>query len=306
MQVHRSMTQLPPFRNAVITIGTFDGVHEGHRKIIRALRDEAGRVGGESVLITFDPHPRQVVQPSVPLQLINTLEEKIGLLAATGIDHVVIVPFTEAFAEWSASAYISDFLVQHFRPHTIIIGYDHHFGKGRTGNFALLQQQAPQHGYRLIEIPKHVLDAIAVSSTKIRKALLQSDVDTASKLLGYTFYFEGRVIPGDRLGRQLGYPTANLEYGDPHKIRLGHGVYAVYVDIDGERFKGMLSIGDRPTLEHSEEKIEVHIFDWSKDLYGSLIRVTVAHYLRAQEKYESLEALVEQLHRDKAESLRLL
>ena len=306
MQVHRSIAGLPTFRRAVITIGTFDGVHEGHRKIIAALREEAARVDGESVIISFHPHPRKVVQPDLRMQLINTLEEKILLLGETGIDHLVIVPFTSSFAGLSATEYISDFLVKNFAPHTIIIGYDHHFGKGRQGNFELLQAAAPRHGYRLIEIPKHVLDALAVSSTKIRNALLQSDVATASKLLGYTYFFEGRVVTGDRLGRQLGYPTANLEYTDADKIHLGHGVYAVYVDIEGHRYKGMLSIGDRPTLEHSAEKVEVHIFNWTQEIYGTVIRIVVAHYLRAQEKYDSLEGLVEQLHRDKNDSLRLL
>ena len=306
MQVHRSIDALPSFRRSVITIGTFDGVHQGHRKIIAALREEAQRVHGESVIITFDPHPRKVVQPSVQLHLINTLDEKIELLQSAGIDHLVIVPFTESFAALTASEYITDFLVKKFAPHTIIIGYDHHFGKGRSGNFELLQKEAALHGYVLIEIPKQVLDAIAVSSTKIRNALLQSDVDTASKLLGYTYFFEGKVVPGDRLGRELGYPTANLQYTDEEKIHLGHGVYAVYADIRNRPYKGMLSIGTRPTLDKPEEKVEVHIFNWSEELYGEIIRIRVAHYLRPQEKYESLQALVEQLHRDKEDSLRLL
>lgn len=306
MLVHRTIENLPPFRNAVITIGTFDGVHEGHKKIIAALVTEAKAVNGESVIITFDPHPRKIVDPDKPLQLINTLEEKTELLAKTGIDHLVIVPFTPGFAEQSAEQYIKDFLIDNFHPATIIIGYDHHFGKGRKGNYKLLEEKAPVFNYKLLEIPKHILDEIGVSSTKIRNALLASDIETANKLLGYDFFFEGKVVEGDKLGRQLGYPTANLEYTDKEKIHLGHGVYAVYVEINGMVKKGMLSIGNRPTLLHSDEKIEVNIFDWEKEIYGQTLRVIVKKYLRGQEKYDSLEALIRQLHKDKEDSLSCL
>jgi riboflavin kinase / FMN adenylyltransferase len=306
MLVHRTIENLPPFRNAVITIGTFDGVHEGHKKIISALITEAKAVNGESVIITFDPHPRKIVNPEEPLQLINTLEEKTELLARTGIDHLVIVPFTPGFAEQTAEQYIKDFLIDNFHPTTIIIGYDHHFGKGRKGNYKLLEEKAPVFNYKLLEIPKHILDEIGVSSTKIRNALLASDIETANKLLGYDFFFEGKVVEGDKLGRQLGYPTANLEYTDKEKIHLGHGVYAVYIEINRVVKKGMLSIGNRPTLLHSDEKIEVNIFDWDEEIYGQTLRIIVKKYLRGQEKYDSLEELIRQLHKDKEDSLSCL
>lgn len=306
MQVHRHIGQLPAFTNAVITIGTFDGVHEGHRKIIRALKEEAERVKGETVLITFQPHPRHIVQPGMPLQLINTLEEKTELLAGAGLHHLVIVPFTEAFAEQTAEEYISDFLIENFHPTTIIIGYDHRFGKGRLGDYRLMEDKAAEYGYHLLEIPKHVLDEIGVSSTKIRQAILSSDIDTANKLLGYAFFFEGLVIRGDQLGRKLGYPTANLAYTNKDKIHLGHGVYAVYVEVEGQQKIGMMSIGNRPTLTKSDERIEVNIFDFDKDIYGKTIRVTVKKYLRGQEKYASLDELIQQLHRDRENSLRVL
>ena len=306
MQVHKCIEKLPTFANAVITIGSFDGVHEGHRQIIEALTNEACRVNGESVIITFDPHPKKIVHPNEPLQLINTQQEKIELLASTGIDHLVIAPFSRAFAEQTAEEYISCFLFDRFHPHTIIIGYDHHFGKGRTGDFALLQQKATEYNYKLLEIPKHVLNEIAVSSTKIRRAILESAVETANQLLGYDFFFEGLVVKGDQLGRELGYPTANLEYTDAEKIRLGHGVYAVYVQIQDSMRKGMLSIGNRPTLSASEEKVEVNIFDFNHQLYGEAIRVIVKKYLRPQEKYNSLSELTSQLHKDKEQSLEIL
>lgn len=306
MQVHRSIDQLPAFTKAVITIGTFDGVHIGHQKVIAALRDEANRVGGETVIISFHPHPRKIVQPNRPLQLINTLDEKISLLDAAGIDHLVVVPFTPAFAEQSADDYVRDFLVKNFQPSSIIIGYDHHFGKSRTGNYRLLEQRAADFHYRLVEIPQHVLNEIEVSSTKIREALLQSDVATANGLLGYAYFFEGCVVRGDQLGRKLGFPTANLEYTDGDKIHLGHGVYAVWAEVEGLAKKGMMSIGTRPTLNKTGEKVEVNLFDFDEMIYGKTLRVTVEHYLRGQEKYPSLDAMVAQLHRDKEASLKLL
>lgn len=306
MQVYRSIENLPSFKNAVITIGTFDGVHEGHRKIISALIREAQSVDGESIIITFHPHPRKIVNPDESLHLINTLDEKIELLSKTGVDHLVIVPFSHEFSEQSADEYIENFLIRRFRPHTIIIGYDHHFGKGRQGNFMMLAEKADHYGYRLLEIPKYILDEIAVSSTKIRNALLQSDIETANKLLGYEFFFEGVVIRGDQLGRKLGYPTANLEYSDPEKIHLGHGVYAAYAELDGTSLKGMLSIGTRPTLKNSDERIEINLFDFDEEIYGKTLRVIVKRYLRPQEKYASLDELIEQLKKDKEESLEVL
>lgn len=306
MQVHPSIEALPQFRNAVITIGTFDGVHAGHRQIIAALKQQAASVGGETVLITFHPHPRKVVYPDVPLQLINTLEEKIALLAAQGIDHLVVVAFNEDFASLSAEAYISEFLISRFQPHTIIIGYDHHFGKGRHGNFTLLANRAATYGYQLIEIPQHVLDAVEISSTKVRKALLAGDVSTANKLLGYAFYFTGKVVHGDKLGRTLGYPTANLQYTDPDKIRLSEGVYAVTASVNGSPYKGMLSIGKRPTVNGLDERVEVNLFGFNAEIYGELMTVQVLHYLRGQERYPNLDALKAQLAKDKQDSERLL
>jgi len=306
MQVHRSIENLPQFTNSVITIGTFDGVHEGHKKIIDALISEARSVKGESVIITFHPHPRKIVNPNEHLQLINTLPEKIELLKKTGIDHLVIVPFNEQFAGQTAIEYIEKFLISKFHPHTIIIGYDHHFGKGRKGNFMLLAEKADYYNYRLLEIPKYILQEVAVSSTQIRKALLESNVEEANKLLGYHFFFEGVVIRGDQLGRKLGYPTANLEYTDTDKIHIGHGVYAAYTEVDGIMYKGMLSVGDRPTLQNSNVRVEINVFDFNREIYGEVIRVQVKKYLRKQEKYPSLEQLKKQLAIDKQNSLAVL
>lgn len=306
MQVHRSIVGLPSFKNAVITIGTFDGVHTGHQKIIVALKQEAEKIDGESVAVTFHPHPRKIVQPDASLQLISTLDERIELLEQQGIDHVVVVPFTKEFSELSAQEYIDDFLLKTFQPKAIIIGYDHRFGKDRKGDYQLLEQYAIVKNFLLVEIPRHVLQEIAISSTKIRKALLESDIEAANQLLGYNFFFDGKVVEGDKLGRQLGYPTANLEYTDAEKIHLGHGVYAVEVIVDQTLKKGMLSIGNRPTLERSDEKIEVNIFDFDEQIYGKVIRIIVKQFLRHQEKYDSLEKLEAQLAKDKKAALEVL
>lgn len=306
MHVHRSLEKLPHFVRTVITIGTFDGVHTGHRRIIDALQQEAKAVGGETVIITFDPHPRKVVRPDESLQLLTTLDEKISLLQKSGIDHLVVIPFNETFASQTAEGYLRDFLIHHFHPHTFIIGYDHRFGRGREGDYRFLEENAERFQYKLIEIPVHLLNEIAVSSTKIRSAILSSEVEKANTLLGYHFFFSGVVIQGDQLGRKLGYPTANLQYTDPDKIRLGHGVYAVYATVEGERKKGMMSIGVRPTLTHSDERVEVNLFDFDRDIYGAEMQVEVVQFLRAQEKYPSLDELIAQLHKDKEKSLEVL
>src|SRR2546423_684514 len=285
MKVHRDIDHLPVFQNAVITIGTFDGVHQGHQKIIENLKQEAEKINGETVIITFHPHPRKVVSSAIlGIRLINTLQEKIELLDKNGIDHLVVVPFTEVFANQPAEDYVKNFLAEKFHPHTIIIGYDHRFGRDRLGDYHLLEKMANEYHYTIREIPKHVLDEIAISSTNIREAIVHGDIDTANKLLGYDFFFEGVVVHGDKLGRKLGYPTANLKITDDEKIHLGNGIYAVYADVDGEHKQGMMSIGFRPTVDGKKRVIEVNIFDFDKEIYGQSIRVYVKKYLRPDRK----------------------
>lgn len=311
MQVHRNIDQLPPFRKAVITIGTFDGVHQGHRQVIERLRQEAADIGGESVIITFHPHPRKVVSSAIlGIRLINTLEEKIELLEGLGVDHLVIVPFTEAFANQEAEDYIRQFLVEKFSPHTIIIGYDHRFGRDRRGDYRLLERYAPEYGYQLGEIPKHILDHISISSTNIREAILHNDTETANKLLGYDFFLSGQVVHGDKLGRELGYPTANLRTANEEKILPGNGIYAVYAELDDEqprrRFRGMMSIGFRPTVDGKKRVVEVNLFDFAEDIYDRSLRVYVKQYLREEVRFANLEELVKQIDQDKADSLKIL
>ena len=307
MQIHRDIANLPQFKNAVITIGTFDGVHLGHRQIIDNLKKEAATANGESVIITFHPHPRKVVSSVITgVRLINTLSERIELLEKTGIDHLVIVPFTDYFANQTAEEYIQDFLVEKFKPHTIIIGYDHRFGKERSGDYKLMEEKALIYNYRLKEIPEHILNAIKVSSTNIRNAILHSNVDEANNFLGYNFFFEGEVFDGDKIGRTIGYPTANLKSTDEEKITLGDGIYAVYTEVESKTYKGMMSIGFRPTVNGKIRVTEVNIFDFSKEIYGQTIRVFVKKYLRSEVKFDGLEALKMQLHKDKEDSLACL
>ncbi|MFN2439024.1 MAG: bifunctional riboflavin kinase/FAD synthetase [Chitinophagaceae bacterium] len=306
MQVHYNIEQLPAFKKAIITIGTFDGVHKGHQQIIDAMRKESKEKNGETFIITFDPHPRKIVEQNDSLQLINTLDEKISLLKDKGIDHLVVVPFNKEFAMQTAEEYVENFLVDKFHPQTIIIGYDHHFGKNRKGNFQLLEKLSDKFKYRLIEIPKQLLEKIAISSTKIRDAIKAGEIEIANHLLGYSFFFEGIVIRGDQVGRKLGYPTANLSYTDEDKIHLGEGVYAGQVIVGNERKNGMLSIGKRPTLNDTIERIELNIFDFDADVYGEKLKVIVKKYIRSQVKFNSLGELKNQMLIDKQNALQAL
>jgi riboflavin kinase / FMN adenylyltransferase len=309
MKVHYDIEQLPSFRNAVITIGTFDGVHMGHRQIIDKLKAQAEAINGETVIITFHPHPRKIVSSTIlGIRLINTLNEKIELLRQLGINHVVVVPFTEAFANQPADEYVKKFLVEKFHPHTIIIGHDHRFGKERSGDYLLLEKMAAEYNYQLQEIPKQVLDEIAISSTIIRQSLLDGKIEVADKLLGYEFFFIGIVVHGNKLGRQLGYPTANLKIPDEEKIIPGNGIYAVYAkpEDSAERLKAMMSIGFRPTVDGKQRVIEVNIFDFDEEIYGQHLKVYVKKYLREEVKFDGLEALVKQIDQDKIDSLKVL
>ena len=321
MQVYRNPASLPSFKNAVITIGTFDGVHTGHQQIILQLKKEAESIGGETLIITFDPHPRKVVNGNPhDIRLINTLEEKIELLARNGIDHLVIIPFTASFSQLSAEEYIRDFLIEKFHPHTIIIGYDHRFGRGRMGDYHLMEEMSPVYQYKLCEIPVHIQDAISVSSTRIRTAIAGTEIEIANQLLGYSFFFEGIVVEGDKLGYTIGYPTANLFIADPEKIVPGEGVYAVQVSLqtndstpsgtfiptDSQKFGGMMNIGIRPTVGGRKKMIEVNIFDFNHSIYGQTLRVYVEGWMRPEIKFGGLASLKDQLEKDAGLAKKIL
>jgi riboflavin kinase/FMN adenylyltransferase len=306
MQVHRQIEGLNAFSNAVVTIGTFDGVHTGHQRILEQLKTESRKINGESVLITFDPHPRKVLDPTRPPKLINTLDEKIELLQKQGIDHLVIVPFTLQFAALTAEEYIQDFLVDKFHPHTVIIGYDHRFGHDRVGDYHMMEAFAAKLGFQLKEIPEHIVDSIIVSSTKIREAIKLGDTEIANDLLGYDFFFQGTIIEGNKLGRRLGFPTANLKIHDSDKLTPGHGVYAVTATLNEKEYEGMMNIGIRPTLNDGLFMIEVNLFDFDDEVYGCQLRVHVKKFMRPEIKFSGLEALKQQITQDKVDVLSVL
>jgi riboflavin kinase/FMN adenylyltransferase len=305
MRVFKGLDNLPPFKNPVLTIGTFDGVHLGHAKIIERLRKKATEVDGESIIITFDPHPRFVVAPnSTPIELLSTSQEKIKALQALRVDNVVIVPFTKAFSDISAEAYIRDFIVSNFHPHTIIIGYDHHFGKNRQGNYQLLESVKATYGFQLEEIPVQEIEHIAISSTKIRAALHIGDIKKANELAGKYYTLEGVVIHGEKRGRLIGFPTANVHVGDAHKLIPANGVYAVKAYLKETVYKAMLNIGVRPTVSSSNHRsIEVNIIDFDQDIYDETLRIEFVDKLRDEIKFNGIDELIAQLTIDKQDAL---
>lgn len=302
MKTHFHLADLPRFHRAVITIGSFDGVHRGHQQLLARIRRLAERRGGESVVITFDPHPRSVLQPDDDsLRLLTTTEEKASYCAAAGIDHLVVVPFDLPFSEQTPEAYIENFLVRYFHPERIVIGYDHRFGKDRKGDLAYLSHHGRHHGYEVIEISAQEVNDITVSSTKIREALLDGDVARAESLLGRPYELTGTVIEGQRIGRTIGFPTANLRPKNRLKLIPQNGIYAVRVSGENLVAEGMLYIGDRPSLEDGRGiVVELNIFDFDGDLYGQQLTVAFVEHLRGDLKLDGLDALKNQLVADEA------
>ncbi len=301
MKVYRNIQEFKGVARPVLTIGTFDGVHEGHRKIIDRLKEVAEEVGGESVMLTFFPHPRMVLFPDSGLELINTMEEKETLLERAGLGHFVAEPFTRTFGELPPEQYVKEVLVEGLGVKYLIIGYDHRFGKDRQGNLDLLRALAPKYGFEVEEIPAHMVEDVDVSSTKIRKALKAGDVRKANSFLGRAYSLTGEVVEGQKTGRSIGFPTANIHVPEVYKLIPADGVYAVRVILEGGRaLPGMLNIGFRPTFPENEERtIEVNIFDWDHDLYGEQITVRFLERVRGEARFDGPEALREQLQRDK-------
>jgi riboflavin kinase / FMN adenylyltransferase len=304
MKVYRDINSLPVFTNAVITTGSFDGVHTGHVQIIEQLIKEAEKINGTPVLITFYPHPKQVVQmKEKALYILNTPEEKYELLQLKGIKNIVVVPFDKDFSQLSAQDYISNFLVQKFHPSVIVVGYDHRFGNNREGNFDLLKSKEAEYNFEVKEIPEHVLKNITISSTKIRAAMQEGDIEKASSYLGYHYYFSGTVIQGNKIGRTIGYPTANLQIQDEYKLVPANGVYAVDVQLSNQQLKGMMNIGIRPTVDGTKRVIEVNIFDFNEDIYEQTLKVTLKKNLRLEVKFAGLDELKAQLAKDKEHAM---
>lgn len=308
MKVYRHISEFKKLQHAVVTSGTFDGVHLGHKKILNRLIEVAEQEKGESVVITFWPHPRTVIQqPTLQnIKVLTTLDEKIALLEKAGIQHLFIIPFTKEFSELSSENFIQNILIDTIGTKTLVIGYDHRFGKNREGGFESLKANENHYGFRVEEIPRQDIDNEAISSTAVRKTLACGDVKAAADLLGYPYSLTGKVIHGRKLGRTIGYPTANLEVQDLLKLIPADGVYAVKIQLDYSLFIGMLSIGNNPTIAGASRSIEVNIFDFNQDLYDKFVEIHFIEWLRHEEKFDGLEALIAQLKRDEEQSRKIL
>ncbi len=306
MKIYHGIEDFSRLDYAVVTSGTFDGVHLGHQKILSRLNEIASNQNGETVVITFWPHPRLVLKPDTSLKLLNTFEEKAELLKEQGIQHLIRIPFTKEFSQLTSEEFIIKILVETIGTKKLVIGYDHHFGKNREGSFEQLKLNGPKYGFDVEEIPRQDVDHIGVSSTKIRTALEEGDIDNAIHLLGNPYSLTGRIVMGDKLGRLLGYPTANIEVDTAFKLIPADGIYAVTIRYAHETFKGMLYIGNRPTINGIKRNIEVNIFDFDKDIYGDSLMICFHSLIRLDIKFSDLEGLRTQLGIDKIDALRLL
>lgn len=318
MKIYRSLDEFTPLPNAVVTIGTFDGVHIGHQKILSKLRECAEENNGETVLLTFFPHPRLIINPDDDsLRLINDIEEKAHHLALAKIDHLIVTPFTRDFSNQTPEEYISNVLVGKLGTKQIVIGYDHHFGKDRKGSMKDLKHYSNIYDYRVDQIPEQDIEDVAVSSTRIRESLIKGDIETANKYLGYPFELTGTVVRGDQIGREIGFPTANLNIHESHKLIPAYGIYAVeaeiyphvptigsgdYIHPQPERVaRGMAYIGTRPTVDGMHRKIEINLLDFEDDIYTKTIRVKFLKFIRHDRWFESLDAMKEQMKNDELE-----
>ena len=312
MKIYKNINEFHKLDHAAVTIGTFDGVHLGHQKIINRLQKLAKQAQAETVVLTFFPHPRMILHPEdASMKLISTMDEKAQLLERLGVDHLIITPFTRDFSNLSPQAYIKNMLVDKIGMKQIVIGYDHRFGKDRQGGLAHLQQYASVYGFEVEEISKQDINDVAVSSTKIRNALLAGDVQMASAFLGHPFSLAGKVIKGDQIGRKMGFPTANLFIEENYKLIPSDGIYAVTADIIHHDIlkapiNGMAYIGHRPTVYGMTRNIEVNLFDFDADVYGQTVRLNFTHFVRSDQRFDTLDDLRTQLKADEVAIRALL
>lgn len=308
MKVHHEIEEKLEIERPVLTIGTFDGVHLGHQKILKRLITLAKKINGESVVLTFHPHPRIVLNPEDHnLELIQPIEKRIQKLEELGIDHLILYPFTKEFSRMPATVFVRDILVNKIGVNFLNIGYDHHFGRNREGSIELLRELSETYGFEVEETPAFEKEEVKISSTKIRNAIKTGDVGFANSFLGYIFSFQGRVVTGKGLGKQLGFPTANLEVVSPYQITPGNGVYAVVGVVEGLRVPGMMNVGVAPTIsEDSKRTFEVHFFDFDKNIYGKIIEIECVKHIRSEKKFESLESLINQIKQDEVSIRNIL
>ncbi|WP_088324225.1 bifunctional riboflavin kinase/FAD synthetase [Polaribacter tangerinus] len=293
-----SISNFSTTEKTFVTIGTFDGVHFGHQQILKKLVAEAKNAGKKSVLLTFFPHPRMVLQKNAKIALINTIDERANLLEKIGLDYLIIHPFSEEFSKTTALEFVENILVKKFHISKLIIGYDHHFGKNREGNIAQLTAYSKQYNFTVEEIPAQDIDNVSVSSTKIRTALNNGNLATANHFLGYPFMLNGKVENGKQLGGKIGFPTANIAIKESYKLIPKTGVYVVKANINNKVVFGMMNIGYRPTINGNHQTIEVHFFDFDKNIYQKHITVQLLYFLRDEQKFNSIEALTLQLKKD--------
>lgn len=298
MKIVQNTSNFSDKEKTYVTIGTFDGVHFGHQKIIEKLIDEAKKAGKKSVVLTFFPHPRMVLQKDVSLELINTIEERATLLEKTGLDYLIIHPFSKEFSRMTALEFVRDILVNQLNISKLIIGYDHHFGKNREGNITQLTEYSHLYDFKVEEIPAQDIDDVSVSSTKIRRALATGNLKTANNFLGYNFMLNGNVVNGKKLGGKIGYPTANIDIKESYKLIPKTGVYIVKSTIDEKTILGIMNIGNRPTVNGNHQTIEVHFFDFNQNLYDRNLTIELIYFLRDEEKFDSVEILIQQLKKD--------
>ena len=307
MKIYYDIESFKPVLNAVVTIGTFDGVHRGHQEILRNMVSRAHELDGESVVVTFYPHPRQVLSSDANIKFITTQEEKIRHLEELGVDNLIIIKFTKEFAAKSSEDFIKDYIVKHIQPAVLIIGYDHHFGKGRTGDFEMLFKLGNQYHFKVEKIQEQDVDNVVVSSTKIRHYLENGDIKNANKLLGYEFSYTGRVVHGQQVGHKMGYPTANINVAEEFKLIERQGVYATFVDIDSKSYPSMTYIGKRPTMHDDRpQSIETHIIGFNKDLYDKEINIRFVDFVRDDKKFDNFEALKRQIGADEQIIINIL
>ncbi len=306
MKIFKDLSTYKSNKKTFVTLGTFDGIHLGHQKVIKNLVENATLNNASSVLVTFFPHPKMVLQSNTNIKLINTIDERIELLKKTGLELLVIQKFTEEFAEQTALNFVKTILVNKLNISKLVIGYDHQFGKNRDGDFKQLVTYGKTLNFKVQEIAQQDIDDSAVSSTKIRKAIENGEIEKATKYLGYHFMLTGNVVSGKNLGEKLGFPTANLNIKESYKLIPKTGAYVVKSEIENSTVFGMMNIGYRPTVKGENQTIEIHFFDFNKDLYNKTIQIDVITFLRDEQKFDSVENLKNQLQKDKEKSLKII